>query len=263
LTQASVYPQRLYRLAENDKAISLALIGSRGPDDKPASGPIRHEGYNGWTTKSFTSCWGKLARTGVYVRPDTGSPFLYKNDQGEEFLDFKRYCTEFNNGQPVDFVSFFLGCNDVFDATDQNIDRLAEQVLRHFDRLITMVRAFNKDTRIGICLLPPPSSSQDGFQGYRGPGKQTSWQYRRNAHRLVERLLEKYSQKKKERIYLIPINVNVDCDHGYRTYETVINANCAEKISRVLDGIHPAASGYNQIGDVIYCWIKACLSEKI
>ena len=34
----------------------------------------------------------------------------------------------------------------------------------------------------------------------------------------------------------------------------------SEQGSRLNNGVHPAAEGYRQIGDTLYCWLKAQLS---
>jgi lysophospholipase L1-like esterase len=257
LTQRGIYPQQLLDLDKNDEALDLSLIGCRGADNAPAKGPLRHEGYSGWTAEAFTTFSGPLSRTGEFKRPDTGSPFVYAHENGKPALDFARYCKQFNEGIGPDAITIFLGTNDVFSATDAMIEATIDRMFKHYDALVQAFRKVRADTRIGVILTTPPSRSQDGFRGYTGAGRQTRWQYRRNLHRLLERLLEHYGNREAEHIYLVPAYVNLDTERHFPSREAPANARSRERIVRTIDGAHPSTEGYAQIADSIYCWLKA------
>ena len=261
LTQASAYTRRLLEVSDSDRGPALRLIGSRGPGNAPARGANRHEGYSGWTAEAFATFAGPGSRTGYFRRPETGSPFVYSDAAAKPSLDFGRYCRQFNGGQPPDFVTFTLGTNDVFYGTDETINQIIDQMFLHYDALMKTVRDFAPSTRIGIVLTIPPSTSQDGFRNYREPGRQTRWQYRRNQHRLVERLIERYGRREGENIYLVPANLNLDTVHNFRRGIFPGASESTDELL-VLDGIHPSPEGYRQMGDAIYCWMKACLGDK-
>jgi len=261
LTQASVYPRHLLDLAEADGHVTIKLIGSRGPDNKPADGPVRHEGYNGWSAQSFVTHHGPLSRTGEYKRPDTGSPFIYEDAPGKLTLDFQRYYDQFNTGRAPNFITIQLGPNDIFRDTDETIDAGIDKALGYYDQLIAKIHEADASTHVGVILVAPASPSQDGFRNYRGTGKQTAWQYRRNHHRLIERMIERYAGRTDERIHLVPVNVAVDTDHHYPTWTAARDARSDEKVTRVNNGTHPSDAGYRQVGDVIYAWIKATLHQ--
>lgn len=55
-----------------------------------------------------------------------------------------------------------------------------------------MVRKVDAKTRIGLVPFVPPAGSQDAFGANYGC-MQTRWQYKRNQHRVVERLIEQCS----------------------------------------------------------------------
>jgi hypothetical protein len=112
--------------------------------------------------------------------------------------------------------------------------------------------------RIGILITVPPAASQDAFGANYRTG-QTRWQYKRNQHRVVERLKEKYRGKEKEHIWLVPTHLNLDCRHNFPTRESKWNAHIPAKGIRLNNGVHPSSAGYYQIGDSIYCWLKAVL----
>jgi len=262
-TQASIYPQHVLDLLDADPLIEPVLIGCRGADNKPADGPLRHEGYSGWTAQAFVTLTGPLSRSGEFKRPDTGSPFVYESAAGTPALDFTRYFQQFNHGAAPDFVTILLGTNDVFSDTDDTIESRIDGVLDYYDQLLAAIREAGPDTRIGVLLTTPPSNSQDGFRNYRGAGKQTRWQYRRNQHRLVERMIERYAGRESEHVYLVPANVHLDAAHGFPTWTSPRDARSDEKVTRVNNGSHPSAAGYRQIGDSIYAWIKVMLNQEI
>jgi lysophospholipase L1-like esterase len=260
LTEYSIYPQHVLDLSKREGAPHLHFIGSRGAKNMPPTGALRHEGYSGWTAEAFDTLSGPLARSGYYQRPGTGSPFMYEDANGKKQLDFGRYCAEFNGGKGPDLITIGLGTNDVFTANDGTIETTIDKMLKHYDALINSMRKVRSDTRIGVQLPNPPTTSQDGFRNYIGAGKQTRWQYRRNQHRLVERLLEHYDNRVDEHVFVVPNYVNLDTVHGFPTWSPPINARVGEKMTRVNNGTHPNEAGYNQIGDVVYSWIVNMLA---
>jgi len=256
LTAASVYPRHLLELCGPKGNPRVTLIGSHGPGGKP--GTVRHEGYGGWTASRFATHFTGVARQGH--RSKRGSPFIYGDGKGKPTLDFARYCSEFNGARGPDFVTILLGCNDVFSATDDDIEQRINAVLGHYDTLIRMIHGVRKDTAIGALLLVPPAASQDAF-GVSYRCGQTRWQYKRNQHRVVQRMTAHYGGREAKHLYLVPTNVNLDCVHNYPQHAPAWNARTDQKGARLANGVHPAASGYRQIGDTIYCWMKARLAE--
>jgi len=255
--QRDYYLQHVLELSKAEKNLQLTLIGSRGAGNKPPTSELRHEGYNGWTAQAFATITGPKARSGYYVPSETGSPFIYENEDGVPEVDFARYCREFNDGESIDFVIIQVGGNDVWRGTDESIDGLIDRVLGYFDVLIKMIYDFDKETKVGVILLDPPSRSQHGFRNYRGSRKQTRWQYRRNQHRMVERLIARYGDQEQSNVFLIPVNVNLDCVHGFPLRSYPSNARMPAKEKRVYDGAHLSPEGYRQYGDTIYSWIRA------
>ncbi|MDP6114637.1 MAG: SGNH/GDSL hydrolase family protein [Planctomycetota bacterium] len=251
LTAGGGYTRRLLHLSESRKQLKLKLIGSRG------SGPNRHEGYGGWTAQRHATLYTGRAREGE--KKGIGSPFIYK--AGDTLaLDFARYCKDTNAGKAPDFVTLLLGCNDTFSATDETIESRIDTMLKHYDILIQMIHGVRKDTRIGALILVPPAASQDAF-GANYKSSQTRWQYRRNQHRVMERMMKHFAGREKDRVWLVPANINLDCENNYPQREVARNANTALKVVRQSNGVHPATAGYYQIGDSIFCWLQTMLAE--
>lgn len=254
LTHASVYPRRVVALCAKPGNPEVTLVGSFWPHDP--KGVIRHEGYGGWTAKRFITHYADTAREGNYKK--RGSPFLYKDGDAVK-LDFPRYCREFNDGKPPDFVTIFLGPNDIYGANESNITASIDVMLANYDKLIAMVRAYGDKTVVGVMLPVPPAATQDAFGANSFSGL-TRWQYKRNQHRLVERMLERYGGRESERISLVPTTVNIDCLHNYPAHDVEPSAHATIKIRRLNNAVHPADPGYKQIGDTVYAWLKAQLS---
>jgi len=261
LTNATVYTQQVFeRCQSKDRGNpKLKLFGTR---DTGIEG-VTHEGYGGWTAIRFATKYSGVARGGPYR--DNGSPFLYKPkdpdglmlagqgdpDEGAEpVLDFGRYCKAFNNGKAPDFVTILLGCNDTFHGTPDDIDSRIDVMFEHYETLLKMIHTFNPDTKIGALLLVPAAATQNAFGANYGSG-QTRWQYKRNQHRVVERMMQTFGDREDKNIYLVPAQLNLDCANNYPV----------DDAGRQNNGVHPAPAGYRQIGDSIYAWLKSQLPE--
>jgi len=252
LTHASVYTGHLLDLCSKPDNPHLTLIGTLHLVDRLETN--RHEGYGGWTAERFMTHYTPTARTGDFQLH--GSPFLYAGPDGKPKLDFPRYCKETNHGQAPDVVTIFLGCNDNFAATDETLTASIDRMLKYYDELIAMIHDYNKNTKIGALLLVPPAATQDAFGANYGCG-QTRGQYKRNQHEVVRRMLAHYAHREKENLWLIPAYFNLDCQHNYPQATVPANARTAQTITRQTNGVHPVTAGYSQIGDSIYCWLKA------
>ena len=255
LTHASLYPAQVVANAAADEKLSVILVGSHQPKGKDS--PVRHEGYGGWTAKAFIAKWDE--------NPDPGrkanSPFLYKDGDAAPTLDFPRYCREYNNGKAPDAVTILLGCNDVFGCSDDTIAEKAADSLENFGKIIELVHAFGPKTQIGILLPVPPAATQDAFAVNYGCG-QTRWQYLRNQHYMLEQLTKTYANREAEGIHLLAAFTALDTIRGFPTKTAPANSRSEVKISRLNNGVHPSASGYQQIGDVISAWLVSLANRE-
>ncbi len=252
LTAASVYPAKIFALSKGDKNPRLKMIGSnqRTPEG------VYHEGFGGWTWKCF------LSR--IQDPPDPKNPravtsrFLVKKDGGY-VPDFQNYLNQHNDGKAPDYITVMLGINDVFLATDENLDARIKVILEDADRLIAFFRTAAPDAMIGIGFPTPGAASQDAF-GNNYKSGQTRWQFKKNQHKLCAEMMKKFNGDPK--ISLIPTYVNLDCENNFPVAHEPVNAGNGQKITRQNNGVHPAAAGYNQIGDTFYCWLKSRLATE-
>jgi lysophospholipase L1-like esterase len=247
LTHAGVYPAQVLELCrQRPQGLAVTLVGGHGKDG------IVHEGYGGWSAERFaTRCTG-IGRVSDHTLRD--SPFIYAQPEGPPKVDFDRYCDEFLGSQAPDVTMIFLGGNDIFFANDQNIDSFIDTMFKSLEVLFDMIRRKSGRTRIGLVLTLPPAASQDGFGASYGC-LQTRWQYKRNQHRLVERMLEQYAPHRPSSPHLVPACVHLDTVHGYPVVEESANARDERIVHRISNGAHPSQSGYSQIADAIYAWL--------
>ena len=252
LTHASVYPQHLLQLCDSPGNPRVTLLGTHGPGE--TLGAVRHEGYGGWTARRFATHFTGTARAGDYRQ--RGSPFLYADADGKPQLDFRRYCMETNGGQLPDVVAVFLGPNDVFGLDESGLEAGIQQIIGDFDVLFSMVRSAGPEVDFAVLLPVPPAATQDAFGANYGSG-QTRWQYRRNQHRLLECLLERFAGRESEHVHVVPTHLNLDCVHNYPAVTEPANLRSSVQLRRLNNGVHPAAEGYLQIGDSLYAWLKA------
>ena len=209
--------QRLLDKFSND-VMDITLQGSMG------SVPNLYEGRGGWTAGMY--------RQGITYNGKT-NPF-YNPTKGD--FDFDFYMT--NQGYTdVDYVVLNLGINDTFwPISDSELNGAITSALISYDYIINDIKDFGSDIKIGINVTIPPNDSQDVFGRAYGTG-QTQWRYKRNNILWVDQLMKHYEDV--PNVYLVPIHLNIDTKNN------------------IADGVHPTLDGYNQIGDVMYAWVKS------
>lgn len=237
LTHASQYPNELYRLYAQHHKTPLVMLGTHHPGG--ASDNVNHEGYGGWTWQRFATKY-EPNPDGTYRK--RSSPFVFLNDDSKPTLDVARYVREHCQSDPPDVVFFMLGINDCFSApTDDQaaMDARITQALAHGE---TLIEAFHKaapDTDLAICLTTP-GNSRDGAFVANYQDRYPRWGWKQIQHRLVIRQLKQYQNREKERIYIVPTQLNLDVTDGYPDNNAV----------------HPNAVGYKQIGSTLFAWLE-------
>lgn len=210
--------------------MDITLIGTQG------TAPNLHEGRSGWTINQFVI---------------SGSPFYIGG-----VLNFSAYMTA-NSFDGVDIVIINLGINDIFSYTDDELLKLKiRQMIENYNSLISSIKTYNTNVEIGLAVTIPPASSQDAF-GYSYTNGQTRERYLINLHEWQKRMIEEFDLREDEKLYLVPIHTNLDTEYNFPTTTTTPNSRNATSITVQNNGVHPANSGYYQIADVMYYWIKS------
>ena len=240
LTHATQYPNEIARLLSEPANPRWQMLGTHKP--KQAADGVAHEGYGGWTWQRFVSQY-EPNPDGTHRK--RSSPFVYLTDDGKPGLDFERYLQEECDNQRPDFVIFMLGINDCFGASPDDPDARISAVFEQADVLLTAFRQAAPEAEFGICLTTPPNSRAAAFEAnYKG--RFPRWGWRRIQHRLVQRQIERFTEKEQTKAFVIPTQLNLDSVDGYP-------AN---------NGVHPNATGYQQIAASIYAWLKSRLVDS-
>lgn len=265
LTNATVYPTQIHTLFKNPGNPALKMIGSHAGSGRAVKvGGVAHEGYGGWAWSTFSNRWMddakfaklKTRREIVYAR----SPFLAKKD-GKVVFDMQGYFKRLNDGKAPDIITFQLGVNDVFSANDANVDKKIDDILSNMDKLVSEMRKAAPNAVLGVGLPTAGCFTQDGF-GRNYAARHSRWQYKKNQHRLVERMMQKIAKSNPYNVQLVPVYLNLDCENNFPIAQEFINAGNTRKIARLNNGVHPSADGYRQIGNTFYCWMKSVLAAQ-
>jgi len=215
-----------------DSALSLTLRGTQG------TAPNNHEGRSGWSSNTFVTTGSPLCNAGV--------------------LDINNYITT-NTMTGLTHVVINLGINDIFSsATDSVVDGVIETLVTNVGKIVQGFQGYSGTIKIGVALTTPPSDSPDSFGENYGVG-QTLHRYRRNWFRLVKRMNAAFSAVGAANVYLLPFSVSLDTRNNMSTVSVAVNSRNTTLVTRQSNGVHPASSGYLQIADVVYAWIKCTL----
>ena len=265
LTNATVYPTQIHSHFKKPGNPKLKMIGSHAGSGRVVKKDgVAHEGYGGWAWSTFSTKWmddakfAKLTkrRDIVYAR----SPFLAKKD-GKVVFDLQGYFKRLNNGKAPDIITFQLGVNDVFSANDANVDKVIDNILKNMDKLLSEMRKAAPNAVFGVGLPTAGCFTQDGF-GKNYAARHSRWQYKKNQHRLVERMMQKFAKNNPYNVQIVPVYLNLDCENNFPLVSVPVNAGNRRKITRLNNGVHPSADGYRQIGDTFYCWMKSVLAQQ-
>ena len=242
LTNATHYPNELARLLSTPGNPRWTMLGTHRPAS--AAPGVAHEGYGGWTWKSFLSLYApadEKTAAGPLARKRT-SPFIFVGPDGKPNLDIARYVRETCDNQPPDVVTFLLGINDCFSANPNDpaaMDKSIGAALENAENLLKAFRAACPQTAFAIGLTTPPNARESGFEAnYKG--KYHRWGWKRIQHRLVQRMLTQFSGREAQGIHVVPTELNLDPVDGYPEN----------------NGVHPNVTGYHQIGASFYAWLK-------
>lgn len=221
----------LVRIASTN-CFKLTAIGTRGTYTN------LHEGYSGWTFPFF-----------YYGNGFGTSPFT----NGSGAFDFSYYLT--NNSITMasnDWVFINLGINDIFSYTsDVTVQSVAQTMLGTMSNMVESITAAVPGVRVGLCVIIPPSFSQDSFGVSYGTG-QTLYRYKRNRYLLAETMCA-YTQTN---VYIVPINHGLDTVNNMNTITENVNSRNSNFWTHHSNGVHPASSGYLQIADQMWAFLK-------
>ena len=263
LTNATVYPTRLYLLCHKPGNPKLIMVGSHcGGGNTPRPGGVAHEGYGGWTWQAFLSRWpdeAKLQKMTPVRQNYARNKFLVMKD-GKRVVDLANYFKKYNNGKVPDVITFQLGVNDVFGAEENNLQQRIKTILANADKLIAEFRKAAPTALIGVGYVTP-GAGQDAFGANYKCG-QTAWGYQRNHFRLNQAMAAHFAKYADPKLVMIPSNVGLDTENNFPVRKEPVNEGNKVFVNRQCNGVHPAPAGYNQIGDTYFAWLKNQLAAE-
>ncbi|MEH7251893.1 SGNH/GDSL hydrolase family protein [Neobacillus niacini] len=213
--------------------MKVSSLGTKG------TAPNKHEGISGWTARLYTT--------------DPTSPFVFGG-----VFNFAQYISTNALATP-DHVIINLGINDVFSfGSDPEVETKTDEMIADYNTMITSIRAFNANIKIGIALTIPPNYSQDAFAVDYGAG-QTRDRYKRNNALWLQKLIRTFRNSEGSGIFLIPINASIDTRFGFESETVQVNARNSLTVTRpkANSGVHPYTPGYWQIADVYWYYLKS------
>lgn len=223
----------------------IAARRSKGTDNPSLNGSLSKISGNGDTLIPFKNS----AMTAA-------NPFWNLKTQQ---LDFKKYLND--RGYIIkadDLITVHLGINDVFlEVSESKLDSIKVD----FDKMINEFRSVIPQINIGLCITIPPSISQDAFAVNYASG-QTLKRYIENYKKLVNFLLNNYDtqEMRTSRLYCIGFNHCIDRTNNFQKTTMKANARSTQIIETWGNGVHPDNTGYYQMGDVLYGFIKSLVS---
>jgi lysophospholipase L1-like esterase len=242
LTHASVYPNEIARLLSLPGNPASKLLGTFRPAGVQPG--VAHEGYGGWTWLRFASHY-EPKPDGTYHK--RSSPFVFLTAAGKPVLDVPRYIRTACDGAAPDAVTFLLGTNDCFAAKAEDPKSVEEKIAAMLKQADVLLAAFHQaapQADLGVGLTVPPNSRESGFDA-NYHGKFHRWNWKQVQHELVRREIAHFGGRERERISVVPTELNLDPVDGFP----------------VNNGCHPNAAGYRQIGATLYAWVKARLES--
>ena len=222
----------------SNDVMDITTVGTQGES------PNNHEGRSGWKYDTYFK-----EKDGSVVNP------FYNPSTGT--FDAQYYFTN-NPSVPIpDYWFIHLGINDMFEMTGTLIPWKINKVIGQMNTVISSIKSVNTNIKVCICLTIPPSYTQDAF------GRAYKCSFTRNEQKhsvfeYVKRLITEFENRETDGIFIVPYHVNLDTRHNMVSLETKYNKRNDRKEVMTTGGgaIHPADSGYWQMADTLWFFLK-------
>ena len=264
-----------------DGGISSVKFNMKGVDEAPGMGAvysnnqseftvseINLDGKNGYISARRTKgssnpeLKGKLIKvSGVGatslaysdISIVAGNPFWNSDTKR---LDFKKYLKD--HGYTLnadDLITVHLGINDVFNGVVSS-EKL-ESIKADFNKMIKEFRSVIPNINIALCLTIPPAISQDAFAISYANGQSLNG-YMNNYKQLLAFLINNYDtpEMRASKLYCIGFNHCIDRTNNFNKATMPANSRSKELIETWVNGVHPDKTGYYQMGDALYTFIR-------
>ncbi len=205
-------------------AMGVELIGTRG------TAPYMREGRSGWSPYDYTHASTVDNVTNAFWNPTTNK------------FDFSYYMSS-NSFDRVDYVFVNLGTNvSGYDGTTVTVAEMMVQL----EEIVNSIHGYDASIRVGVWTPPPKALIGNG-------------ELSNNDSTLlkVKEIIKQFSGRITERIYVVPVTLNVDPYHDFPAQSINVSArNTDFQMLVATDNTHPSDAGYFKMADVIYSYIK-------
>ena len=220
----------LDNVAASASSYAVTLLGTTG------AGANLREGRGGWTYSQYAT---------------SGSPFWIGGA-----LNFGQYLTDNSYSMAAtDSIFIQLGTNDFFSVSRGAIAAAIATAQGHLTSLIATMQAAVPSINIWICLTPQPAFTIEA----QGRSYGTTYDLhivKRNYSDWRESLIGLYGSGAGN-VRLAPTSCCIDTRNNYKIVNEAVNARNATTADFQYDNVHPATSGYQQLGDCMYCCLKS------
>jgi lysophospholipase L1-like esterase len=222
-------------------------INVSGASAPPASGTMTRTGSSGDASIVYSS-WKTVA----------ANPFWNLTTSQ---LDFANYLIEYGFSLSAgDWVRINLGINDIYNSTIASVANSLSlsitSVINNFNSLIAKIQTAVPGVRIAICLIHAPSYFIDyfGVANYQTISRYFNVNYKQ----LLQALITNFDTptNRGNNIYVLGYNLSNDRQLNYPITTGNANARNTTQISYYAGGVHPATSGYQQMGESLYSLLK-------
>ena len=277
----SEYPAHLLKVMRENGFVNYTPVGKHSGGGRPVvPGGLAHDGYGGFSWNCFLDRWyymeSDLPKTqtqaereqmeAIGVKKDVRPGWEYmlrsplvKIVNGKKTVDVPGWFNEINQGKAPDFIIIQLGGNDMFSATEDDLEERIEKITGNARRLIAVLRQHAPESVIGI-TSSPLGCSQDGF-GANYKCSQSHYQYSRNMQRYNRALDQMIRELKDAKIGLIPLHQALDSEGSFLKRSYPVFARSSKRIVRDSNALHFSKEGGYQVGDAIYCWLRKQLEK--
>lgn len=249
---------------ENFRFVGSRTGHSASPVGTFEAGKAPHDGYGGYTWKSFGERYAlstdelddvqaeaerrQLADQGVEVcelsdwRKHLLKSPLVSYVNGRKSVDVQRWFDRINGGWPPDVILVALGANDVFYRNEDGRDFADEEVMpaveREMTRLLDTLRQVAPEAILAVAT-PPSGGGQDAFAANYGSFR-NDFTFRSSALLYGEVAEQVIARHCDPRMTLVPLHLGVDPDSGYPPD----------------NALHPTLEGGRQMAAQLFAWLN-------
>ena len=240
----------LSQATANVNGVQPTMVGTEG------TAPNLHEGRGGWSVARYYQPSGADVAENPFVQ-----------NAGDKF-NAAYYLSSTGQSAP-DIVIWHLGINDVFgQSSDAGVNSIMDTFLSRLDEMIGVTVAADvgswKESNANVTTLVAvpisPAGSQDAFGDDYDTGQYRD-RYKRNITVAAHRIVEHYKNSESDNIYLLPWNIVLDPERSFPTTTAATSQYFTDNITRQNNGVHPATTGYYQMGDCAWAAINVLVTN--